>query len=421
MSQRPILAYLTSAYARASDTFIRGEVRQLRAMGFTVHTFSIRRSEPEQMVSDDVRQEQANTDYILEGSKLRLLKAAAKRLVKTPGRFMAALSLAQRCSPPGLKARVWHLAYVIEAAYLAEQLEARGVRHLHNHIGENSAAVAMLASLLSGIPYSLTIHGPNEFDQPIQLALGQKVRRSAFTATISSFSKSQLCRWCDLEQWKKIHVVHCGVDDEFLSHPATPAPAAPRLVSIGRLSEQKGQLVLVEAAALLAALGVEFELVLVGDGPMRPQLEKAIRENGLTGKVRLAGWMDSAGVRRELLESRALVMPSFAEGLPVVIMEALALSRPVLSTSIAGIPELVRDRRNGWLVPAGSAQKLSETMREILALTSDELAEIGRRGMQDVAREHNQSTEAAKLAGLFEASAAPRRQQNAGIATSLTV
>ena len=405
MGDRPILGYLTSAYARASDTFIRGEVRQLRAIGFTVHTFSIRRAEAEQLVGEDVRREQASTEYLLDGNKRRLLRGALRTAFASPRALFRALALAQRCSAPGIKARIWYLAYLIEAAYLAGRLRAKGVQHLHNHIGENSATVAMLAGEIAGIPFSLTIHGPGEFDHPKEIALSEKVRRSAFVAAISSYGRSQLWRWCAAEEWGKIRIVHCGVDEDFLGHPFTPPPMARRLVSIGRLSEQKGQLVLVEAAALLKRVEPDFEIVLIGDGPMRGQLQKAITDRGLQSTVRLAGWMDSAGVREQLLLSRALVMPSFAEGLPVVMMEALALGRPVVSTSIAGIPELVKDRVNGWLVPAGSAEAMAEGMRQALEASPEQLEQMGRSGIEAVSREHNAATEAAKLAEAFIATA----------------
>jgi colanic acid/amylovoran biosynthesis glycosyltransferase len=401
MGARPILGYLTSAYARASDTFIRGEVRQLRAMGFTVHTFSIRRADAGQVVSEDVRQEQSTTEYLLDGNKACLISGALRQMIRAPGRCLRALFLTQRISPPGIKPRLWHLAYWLEAAYLAARLSAKGVQHLHNHIGENSATVAMLAGEIAQIPFSLTIHGPNEFDHPMEIALGEKIRRSTFIAAISSYGRSQLWRWCAADQWEKIQIVHCGVDETFLNQTPAPPPDNRRLLSIGRLSEQKGQRLLLEAAATVVRDGTDFELVLIGDGPMRSQIEAAIEKLGLHAIVRLGGWMDSDAVRRELLGSRALVMPSFAEGLPVVIMESLALGRPVLSTAIAGIPELVKDGVNGWLVAAGSAHELAEGMRRILATSTAELDRMGQAGAKAVSREHNAAIEAAKLAELF--------------------
>ena len=150
------------------------------------------------------------------------------------------------------------------------------MQHLHNHIGENSALVAMLAAMLQGIPYSLTIHGPSEFDRPTLLALDEKIRRAAFVVAISEFTRSQLYRWVDYDDWSRIHVIYVGVGPAFLEHGPTPIPSAPRLVSIGRIAEQKGQAILIQAAARLRDRGHDFELVIVGDGPMRGEIEKLI-------------------------------------------------------------------------------------------------------------------------------------------------
>jgi glycosyltransferase involved in cell wall biosynthesis len=403
------IAYLTSAYARASDSFIRGEVAQLRALGHAVYTFSVRKSPPSELVSDDIRREQANTEFLLEKrNPARLPLAATRTMLRSPRKFFSAARLALKCAPPGMRAKVWALAYLAEASLLAERLKAKGVRHLHNHIGENSATVAMLASVLSGVPYSLTIHGPGEFDQPTLLALDEKIGRAKFAVGVSEYGRSQLLRWSRFEDWPKVHVVHCGVDNGFLSHPTTSVPDAPRLVCVGRLAEQKGQLVLVEAAAQLAREGVPFELVLVGDGPMRAEIERLIERHSLRDRVTIAGWLGSDAVRQELLRARAMVLPSFAEGLPVVIMEALALNRPVISTYVAGIPELVRDGVSGWLVPAGSVPALVEAMRRAVTAPPEELERMGRSGRAMVAERHDARTEAGKLAGLINGCAGSR-------------
>jgi len=353
-------------------------------------------------VSDDIRREHANTEFLLgHGALARLLLAAMKAMLRRPRRFFAAAKLALRCAPPGLKAKVWALAYVAEACLLAERLKAKGVRHLHNHIGENSATVAMLAGLISGIPYSLTIHGPGEFDQPTLLALDEKIARAAFVVAVSDYGRSQLFRWSRHADWGRIHVVHCGVDEGFLNHPPTSVSLAPRLVCVGRLAEQKGQLLLVEAAAQLAREGVDFEITLVGDGPMRGEIEKLIERHGLRDRVKVAGWMGSDAVRDQILASRAMVLPSFAEGLPVVIMEALALGRPVISTYVAGIPELVRTGESGWLVPAGSVPALVEAMRDAVTAPLATLDRMGRAGAALVAERHDARKEAAKLADLI--------------------
>jgi glycosyltransferase involved in cell wall biosynthesis len=401
MSEPAIIAYLTSAYARASDTFIRGEVEQLRALGFTVHTFSIQRPEACELVSEEIRREHAATEFVLATTIGCLVRAWLRVVLRSPRRALAAVRLAVRIGTPGVKGRLWPLAYLLEAAYLAERLRAKRVEHLHNHIGEGSASVAMLASVLSGIPFSVTIHGPGEFDRPTLLALGEKMHRAEFTVAVSEFGRSQLYRWCDRADWPKIHVVHCGLNGAFLKAGTTAFPEARRLVCVGRLAEQKGPLLLVEAAGRLAAEGLTFELVLVGDGPLRRPIEELIEQLGLQEHVRLTGWRGAEAVREEILKARALVLPSFAEGLPVVLMEALALGRPVISTYIAGIPELVVPGVCGWLVPSGSVEALVAAMREVLCAPVSELERLGRAGAARAALRHDGAVEAAKLAGLL--------------------
>jgi colanic acid/amylovoran biosynthesis glycosyltransferase len=395
------LGFLTSVYAKQSHTFMRQEVARLRDMGWDVQTFSIRRSAESDMVDAEVRREHETTEYILDAGMARLVLATFREMIRSPSQFLAALGLMRRVSTPGVKGHLTPLVYLLEACYLARLLRARGVEHLHNHLGRNSAVVAMLTSTLTGIPYSLTIHGPTEFDEPGTLSLGLKIQKSAFTVAISDYGRSQLCRWTALADWPRIHVVHCGVSRSFRGEMLTPLPDAPRLVSVGRLAEQKGQLVLIEAAGLLRDRGVPFQLEIVGDGPMRGEIERRVAALGVCDHVHLAGWKDSAGVRQAILDSRLMVMPSFAEGLPVVLMESLALGRPVVSTYVAGIPELVRPGREGWLVPPGSAEMLAEALAEALSADTAELTAMGQSGAQRVAQRHDAAIEAGKLAGLI--------------------
>lgn len=397
------IGFLTSVYAHPSHTFMRREVARLRELGHEVRTFSVRAPAASDLVGEEVRAERARTEHLLEAGPPRLLAAAVAEFCRSPRRFLRASRRVASLGRPGLKGRTWPLFYLVEGAYLAGRLRALGIEHLHNHLGRNSAAIALVASTLTDIPHSLTIHGPTEFDEPKALALGEKVRHAAFTVAISEYGRSQLRRWSRLEDWPRIHVVRCGVDEAFLEAAPEPVPSTPRLVCVGRLVEQKGQLVLVEAAARLRDQGVRFELALVGDGPMRPRIERLVADLGLAEEVRLLGWRDGAGVRREILTSRALVMASFAEGLPVVMMEALALGRPVIGTYIAGIPELIEPGRNGWLVPAGSVEALAAAIREVLEADPAELSRLGRQGAERVAERHDARIEAGKLASLIAA------------------
>lgn len=401
------IGFLTSSYARPSHTFMRREVARLRELGHEVFTFSVRRPAASEVVGPEVRAEYERTEHLLMAGPLRLAAATVAELFRSPRRFLEAARRVGRLGTPGLKGRIWPLFYLVEGAYLARRLRGRGIEHLHNHLGRNSAAIAMVASTLTDIPYSLTIHGPTEFDEPKALALGEKVRHAAFAVAISDYGRSQLCRWSNHADWSKIHVVRCGVDESYLSEIPGEPPSAPRLVCVGRLAEQKGQLVLVEAAARLRERGVPLDLVLVGDGPMRPEIERLVASRGLGDCVRLLGWRDGPGVRREILASRALVLPSFAEGLPVVMMEALALGRPVIGTYIAGIPELIEPGVSGWLIRAGSVEALVAAMHEALTADPAVLARMGRHGASRVAECHDARIEATKLAGLIAATRVP--------------
>jgi colanic acid/amylovoran biosynthesis glycosyltransferase len=394
------IAYVLPTYPMPSQTFIRREIAALEARGWTVHRFAMRRFDRELAEAAD-RAEQDRTEYILDVGAAGLATAMLGESLGRPVRCLSALSAAVRMGRGSGKGLFRHLIYLAEAARLRRRLAGAGARHLHAHFGTNAAAVAMLCRILGGPPYSLTIHGPEEFDAPGPLALGEKARHADFVVAISHFTRSQLCRWCKTEDWSRIHVVRCGLDGVFLAGSATPVPDRPRLVTVGRLAEQKGQLLLVEAAARLKERGTDFELVIVGEGPLRDELEGAIDRSGLRDRVRITGFLDNHGVRRELEAARALVLPSFAEGLPVVIMEAMALGRPVIATSIAGIPELVEPGRNGWLVPAGAVEPLVDAMAEVLMAETAELEAMGRAGSARVAERHNVAIEVKKLADLI--------------------
>jgi glycosyltransferase involved in cell wall biosynthesis len=280
-------------------------------------------------------------------------------------------------------------------------LKAFGATHIHAHFGTNSAEVAMLVHALGGPSYSFTVHGPTEFDKPEFLGIGEKIRRAAFVVAISSYGRSQLYRWVGHAHWPKIKVVHCGLDPAFHDGAENPPNDKPRLVCVGRLCEQKGQLLLIEAVARLAAKGFRFELVLAGDGEMRGELESLIARHGLGSQVRITGWISGEAVRDEILAARGLVLPSFAEGLPVVIMEAMVLRRPVLTTYVAGIPELVTPGINGWLFPAGDIDALATAMEDCLSRPPEALQRMGEAARVRALERHSIDGEAAKLGDFF--------------------
>jgi glycosyltransferase involved in cell wall biosynthesis len=399
------LAYLVTQYPKISHSFIRREIHALERRGFDVLRLSVRGWDAGLVDAADI-EERERTRYILKGGAGRLLAAGARLALLSPARFLSALALAVRMSRGAERSLPYHLAYLLEACWAVPRIRRHGARHLHAHFGTNSAEVAMLVHELCGIPYSFTAHGPDEFDMPKSIGLGEKLRRCAFAVAVSSYGRSQMLRWVEQAHWSKVRVVHCGLERAFHEVPPVPVPDAPRLVCVGRLSAQKGQLLLVEAAAQLARSGLEFELVLAGDGEMRPQIEAAIARHGLGRRVRITGWIDGDQVRRELQASRALVLPSFAEGLPVVIMEAMALRRPVITTYVAGIPELVVPGENGWLVPAGCVAELVQAMKSCLSTPLAAMDDMGAQARTRVLQRHDIDREALKLAGCFEETAA---------------
>lgn len=396
------VAYLTGEYPRATDTFIQREVAALRLHGLTVETCSIRRTGPEHHVGEEQRIEAARTFHVLEatGKPLTSLKAHLAAL-RSPARYFGALRLAWQTAPGGIKGHIYNLIYFAEAVVLAHHMQARGVVHLHNHIAKSSCTVAMLASAVSGIPYSFTLHGPDIFFEPYHWRLDAKIARAAFVACISHFCRSQAMIFSDKAHWDRLHIVHCGVDPALYDSPR--GAAGKQLLFVGRLAAVKGVPVLFQAMQDIAKDHPDMRLTLIGDGPERKALEDQARAMGLSAMVDFAGYRAQAEVAAALRETDILVLPSFAEGLPVVLMEALAARVPVLTTRIAGVGELVEDGVSGRLVAPGDPVALADALRALLEATPEDRAVMGEAGRARVVAEFDSVTEAGKLAALIAA------------------
>ncbi len=397
------IAYLMNQYPYTSCTFIRREILSLEACGLSVDRFSIRQTTTELVDIADL-QEREKTRIILAVGGVNLIASLLRIAITRPIPWLKALALTLQIGWRSKRGLLRHLAYLAEACVLLGWLVEAEITHIHSHFGTNATTVAMLCNLLGELSYSFTAHGPEEFDFPNELALSEKIRQAAFVVAISSFCRSQLYRWCAHEQWGKIQVIRCGVDENFFNCALTPVPDSPTLVCIGRLCEQKGQLLLIDAAKLLADRGVQFKLVLVGDGELRSEIETLIAQRGLDKQIEITGWASGEAVQQYIRHARATILPSFAEGLPVVIMESLALGRPVISTYVAGIPELVESNICGWLVSPSSVEVLVETMHAVLQMPVEKLETMGKIGAARVAQQHNATVEARKLAALFRAS-----------------
>jgi len=396
------VAYLINQYPSVSHTFIRREIRSLERQGIEVLRIGIRGWDAKLADAED-EAERRETRYVLQRGPLPLIAAALRRAWKEPRRFAGAFANALQLSGRSPRALPYHLIYLLEACLILEWLQAEQVDHLHAHFGTNPAEVALLVRLLGGPTYSFTVHGPDEFDSSPFLHLDRKIGGAKFVAAVNSYCRAQLFRRSVASDWGKIKIVHCGIEEAFHAGVTVPPSAERRLVCVGRLCEQKGQLILLEAFAKVSKALGDCRLVLAGDGEMRPEVERRIAELGLQESVTITGWIDSATVRQEILAARALVLPSFQESLPVVIMEALALGRPVVCTYVAGIPELVVHGKTGWIVPAGSLEPLVESLAECLNASPQLLQQLGDAGRERVLHRHSAEREAAKLARLFRA------------------
>jgi glycosyltransferase involved in cell wall biosynthesis len=397
----PRVAYLTGEYPAVSHTFILREVEALRARGLEVMTCSVRRTASEHHRGPAERAAVESTYYVLDAVKSPPTLAGATFDALRRGRLPGALALAWRTRPPGAKALLWQFFYLAEALVLARHLRSRGVTHLHNHFGNSSCSVAMLTSKASGIPFSYTMHGPAIFFEVPHWRIDEKIARARFVACISHFCRSQGMIFSDPTHWGKLHIVHCGVDPARYDRGPRERPGK-RLLFVGRLAAVKGVPVLLRAFAETLEAHPEAHLTLIGDGPERARIEALARELGLGGAVRFPGYLSQDEVADELARADLFVLPSFAEGVPVVLMEAMAARLPVVATRIAGIPELVDEGVAGRLVPPGDAASLARALSDLLA-EPDLRRRMGEAGREKVVAEFDLAGEAAKLHRLFAA------------------
>lgn len=394
------VAYLISEYPKVSHSFIRREIAALERQGVEVLRFAIRGPSDGSPDSADV-EELHRTRYVLGAGAISTLGHVVGAMVRRPRAFMGAVRSAWWLSRRADRSLLHHVAYLVEACIVGNWMDKEEVLHLHAHFGSNPAAVAMLAAQLNGGTFSFTAHGTVETDAAQFIGIPEKVRRAAHVVAVSEYGRSQMCRWVEPAHWKKMSVVHCGLDEGYRVAPEQPFNVVRRFVCVGRLSSEKGQYVLIEALGELRRQGVDAELVLAGDGELRSALEQHCRLQGVADRVRITGWISGAEVRKEIEASRALVLSSFAEGLPVVLMEAMACARPVIATRVSGIPELVRDGQDGWLVAPGNALELAQAMRRCLETDAPQLHAMGERARARALERHDVDRSAQQLRQIF--------------------
>jgi colanic acid/amylovoran biosynthesis glycosyltransferase len=369
------IAYLISEYPAPSHTFIRREIAALRRAGLTIATFSIRPAKGE-FASEQERIDRAETQAVLGRSPFAYVQALAVAFVTNPARTVATLWLALNHRAPGTRALVWALFYFVEAVLLARLLRRAGITRLHNHFANSGATVGLLAAHLARMPWSLTLHGVSETDYPAGVMLADKVRRADFVACASWFMRAQAMRVAAYGDWTKLHVVRCGIDPAAMPQLAGSSEGSVRFVCVGRLSSEKGHRGLLEAFGAVGKRIPGARLDLVGDGPLRSEVEALAEELGIAGAVKFHGALSEAEALAQIAAADILVLPSFMEGLPLVIIEAMALGKPLIASGVAGIPELVQNGVNGILVPPSHWEALGEAMTT-LAADSDKRGRLG--------------------------------------------
>ncbi|MGB5758962.1 MAG: glycosyltransferase, partial [Acidimicrobiales bacterium] len=396
----PRIAYMTGEYPRATDTFIQREVAALRADGFTVDTFSVRRPGAEHLTGPEQRQGQATTTYLLELARpAALLRAKLTILAANPMGFLRGFALAWRTRRPGIRGTIFQLIYFVEALLLADQVRSRGLGHIHNHFGDSSCTVSMLAAELAGVPYSFTLHGSGIFFEARTWRLDEKLNRAAFCACISHFTRSQAAIFAAPEAMDHLHLIHCGVEPDKLT-PITHRDDARRLIFVGRVVEQKGLGDLFQSLVSLADRAPKLSLTIVGDGPDRVTLERQAADLGLADRVTFVGSKSQSEVAALLPTADIFVLPSYAEGVPVVVMEALGSEMPVVATFVGGMAELVEDGVTGYLVRPGDPDQLADRIERLLG-DRGLRQRMGKAGRDKVVNEFDSAAEARRLGVLF--------------------
>jgi len=398
-----IITYFVNHYPKVSHTFIRREINALEKLGSTVHRVAIHKDRVVDSNNPDFL-ETEKTDYLLKPSILVLLKAFFEFLVDKPKATLSGFFLCLRMGWQSDRGLLKNIVYFLEGLRLAHICKRNNTQHLHAHFGTNSTDVAMYCSLILNIPYSFTVHGPEEFDRPLSINLSEKIKRAKFVFAITKFCKSQLFRWVSHHEWEKVKIIRCGLDASFFDDSVemkVRQDGVLDILFIGRLCEQKGPLILLQSLKELNSQGLNVRVTFAGDGELRDDVETYVKHHSLDSLVNITGWIDSNEIMKLLSKADCMVLPSFAEGLPVAIMEALARKVPVITTRIAGIPELIVQNDTGFIVSPGSVSELTKAIKTFAKLPAEQTRIMVDNAYAAVKEMHNAEKEAVKINALF--------------------
>ena len=396
------LAYLVSHYPAVSHTFIFNEIAQLRKGGFDISIASVNNCDrPVSLLPETEKAEQAITFYVKASGITMAFRAVIWSMVRYPRRVLRGLLFAI-----GLGGSPKRFLYFIEALIIGIWMSGKKLDHLHVHFGMAAATVGMMVAKIFPFTYSLTIHGPEEFYDVSKFYVSEKIEAAEFLCCIGSFARSQLMKLSPSSQWHKFHVVPLGVDPERFAPPRKQSAATARkertveILCVGRLVPAKGQHILVSAVKRLIEDNLPVRLRLVGDGPERRSLEARIAKEGLTDHVILEGAMNQDRIYGYLQNADVFALASFAEGIPVALMEAMAMEIPCVSTMVAGIPELIRDEIDGLLVPPSDEVQLAEALRRLIE-QPEVRRRLGKAGRSRVIERYELETNVKALAEVY--------------------
>jgi glycosyltransferase involved in cell wall biosynthesis len=399
----PALAYLVSQYPAASHTFILREVRRLRGLGLRIEVASINSPDrPDAALAAEEREEAAITWFVKAAGVRGALQAQWATLRARPGDYLKGLLFALRLGGTDLKRILYSLFYFIEAVMVGHWLTGRGLHHLHVHFATPAATVGLIAGRVFGIGFSMTVHGPDEFYDAPGYRLTEKIEGAEFVCCIGYYCRSQLMKLSAPAHWSKLEISPLGVDPTaFSPRPFRDRPAPFQILCVGRLVPAKGQHILIEAVATLVRRGEDVRLRLVGDGPDRTSLESQAQASGLTDRVVFEGVVNQDRIRSIYAEADCFALASFAEGIPVVLMEAMAMEIPCVTTFITGHPELIRNGIDGTLVAPSDQEGLADAIAALIAdpVLRRRLGEAGRRRVQE---KYDLVTNTARLASIFQ-------------------
>ena len=395
------MAYLVSQYPAISHTFILREVRALRELGFHIAVASINPADRQaSQLTDEERQEAAKTLYVKQVSPFRLAASHLRSLVRNPVRYFSSLWFALRLGGTDVRRMLFGLFYFAEAAVITEWMRSAGIQHLHVHFATPASAVGLIGSRLSGCGLSITVHGPDEFYDVSQYQLAVKIESASFLCTIGNFARSQLMKLSPVEQWCKFEVTPLGVDPARFSRQPPPANDTFEILCVGRLVPAKGQHILLAAVRELTNRHRKLSVRIVGDGPDRRSLEEQAQSLGVAGSIHFEGSVNQDTIREFYNRADAFVLPSFAEGIPVVLMEAMAMQVPCITTRITGIPELIRDGVDGLLVCPSDHAELADAIERLMDDPKLRCA-LGCSGRKRVMERYDLATNTRLLAEVF--------------------